>query len=128
MKPLLFYISVLLLSSCHSFGDVVELNQTSVFYKETGLKAKAIAAANHLEVLEFTNGIITYAQVTRDTIYNIRVVVPESIANNDRLQPNFQALGFSFSTEIFNGHNINFQLCDKDFNTIKNIPIKQSKL
>jgi len=128
MKYIFAFILLSLFTACQKLGDVVVKNDTSVFYKEVGLKSIALRTVDYLDKNKFTNGTINTMQITRDSIYNVRIAMSKTLATDRQLQTNFQVLGTSMSEEVFNGADINFQLCDYRFNTIRTIPIKHSNL
>lgn len=128
MKYFVFIVYILSHASCTSHGNAIVINDTSVFYKEESLREVAIKTADYLNKMDFTKGTLSDVQVTRDTVYNVRVIVPQAVASDYRMDSNFHALGTSFSSEVFGGADINFQLCDSRFNTIKNISINKPKL
>lgn len=128
MKKILTLIALaLFIISCEGYGEKVTYDGTEVYYKDPALKSKAETTGAYLEEMGFTDGGSKSVQITKDSIYNFRMVVQEGMAQDSTRDVNFMALGFLLSKDVFDGENIHFDLCDNTFETIRTIPIEGFK-
>ncbi len=115
-----------LLMACTSYGEKVTYNGTEVYYTEEITKETADAVGAYLEEMEFADGSSKSVQITKDSIYNFRMVTQEKYHEDTSMDISFQALGFLLSTEVFEGEPINFVICDNTFTTARTLYIEGS--
>jgi hypothetical protein len=127
MKRILVLILVATFFSCSDYGEKITRNGTEVYFEDESIKETAEIAATYLEDMGFTDGTPKSVQITKDSIYNFRMVVQKGAENDKSMDVNFMALGFLLSKEVFDGEDINFQLCDNRFETLRTIPIEGLK-
>ncbi|MFC7356743.1 hypothetical protein ACFQO1_03515 [Jejudonia soesokkakensis] len=123
-KTILLIAAAFLMLACDGYGEKVTYDGTEVYYKDAALKTKAEATGAYLQEMGFTDGSSKSVQITKDSIYNFRMVVQEGMAQDSTRDVNFMALGFLLSKDVFDGENIHFDLCDNTFETIRTIPIE----
>ncbi len=114
MKKLVIVFVSLFLFSCSNYGDKVVYDGTEVYYKDNILKEKADQVGDYLEEIEFTDGTPKSVQITKDSVYNFRMVIQEGLENDESMEMSFKALGCLLSKEVFDGAPLNYTLCDKD--------------
>ena len=124
MKNLLVLVFALFLLSCSNYGDKVVYDGTEIYYKDNVLQEKADQVGAYLEEIEFTDGTPKSVQITKDSVYNFRMVIQKGLENDESMEMSFKALGFLLSKEVFDGAPLNYQLCDNTFTTLKTIPIE----
>lgn len=123
-KILLLAVLAITFFACSNYGDKVVYDGTEVYYKDPALKGKAEATGEFLQEIQFTDGTTKSIQVTKDSVYNFRMVaIPEKV-NDPEMEVSFQALGMLLSNDVFDGEAINFQLCDEVFKTVRTIYIE----
>ncbi|MCB0457490.1 MAG: hypothetical protein R2776_00465 [Flavobacteriaceae bacterium] len=116
--------SLMLLLSCSGYGDKVTFDGTEVYYKDNVTQEMATKTGEYLQEMGFTDGSAKSVQLTKDSVYNFRMVVQKQFETDTTKDYSFMALGFLLSSEVFNGEALNFQLCDNTFKTVRNIPIE----
>ena len=121
---LLLAISLL---ACSMYGEKVSYNGTDVYYKEGVSKEIAKKVGAYLEDSGFSDGTTKSVQITKDSIYNFRMVTQEQYHEDTTLDVSLKALGMLLSKEVFEGQPINFVVCDNAFETIRTIPINGFK-
>ena len=127
MKKIILLLITGIIVSCSNYGEKITQDGTEVYYEDPALKEMAEATAGYLKEMGFTDGTPKSVQITKDSMYNFRMVVQEGVEKDENMEVSFMALGFLLSKEIFDGEAINFQLCDNTFATIKSIPIEGAK-
>lgn len=115
--------SMVLLISCTGYGDKVVYDGTEIYYKEGVSEEIAKKTGEYLQEIEFTDGSVKSIQLTKDSVYNFRMVVQKQFETDTTKDFSFMALGFLLSEEVFEGASLNFQICDNTFKTVRNIPI-----
>ncbi|MDX1462953.1 MAG: hypothetical protein R3359_07850 [Marinirhabdus sp.] len=118
----------LVVLACNSYGEKVEYNGTEVYYSEDVSKAIADEVGAYLVEMEFADGSTKSVQITKDSLYNFRMVTQEKYHNDTSMDINFQALGMLLSQEVFDGEPITFVICDNTFQEARSIQINGSKL
>ncbi|MEZ4778871.1 MAG: hypothetical protein R2786_05750 [Flavobacteriaceae bacterium] len=115
---------LVLLVSCNSYGDKVVYDGTEIYYKEGVSEETAKEIGEYLQEMGFTDGSEKSVQLTKDSVYNFRMVVQKQFETDTTKDYSFMALGFLLSSEVFNGESLNFQLCDNTFKTVRTIPVQ----
>lgn len=110
--------------SCSNYGEKVTYEGTEVYYTEGVSKQKADAVGAYLVDMGFADGGAKSVQLTKDSIYNFRMVTQEKYHEDTSMDINFQALGLLLSTEVFNNEAINFVLCNELLETKRNLYIE----
>lgn len=125
MRPIftLLFLTILF-TSCSNYGDKVVYDGTDVYYKDGATKAEADAVGAALQDMEFTDGSTKSVMITKDSIYNFRMVTMNQYHTDESMDINFQAVGYLLSSEAFNGSNLNFQICNETFETMRTIHIE----
>jgi hypothetical protein len=128
MKKFLVIICLCLcIYNCESYGKKVESGFVEVYYDVDTLESKAQEVANYLDENEFSKDHTTSFKITKDSLYNIKMVVKDGAEKDASNDMAFMSIGYLLSMEVFNNESINFQLCNNTFNTLKTIPITTSE-
>ena len=127
MKSLIILLlSATILAGCSNYGEKVVYDGTEVYYKDGATKTDADAVGKALQEMEFTDGTAKSVMVTKDSIYNFRMVTQDVYHTDTSVDINFQAVGYLLSNDAFNGESLNFQICDEVFKTKRNLYIEGS--
>jgi hypothetical protein len=127
MKHLIIILVISLsFFSCESYGEKAKSGYVEVYYETEALKNKATEIAKYLDKNEFSKDHTTSFKLTKDSLYNVRMVVKEGAEKDASNDMTFMSIGYVLSMEVFNNQPINFMLCDNSFKTLKTIPITAS--
>ena len=116
-----------LIICCDSYGEKVESGYVEVYYETPQLKSKATEMANYLDENEFSKDHTTSFKLSKDSLYNVKMVVKEGAENETSNDMAFLSIGYLLSLEVFNNEPINFQLCNNTFEVLKTIPVTSSE-
>ena len=125
-KIYLFSIVLLLFISCNTYGEKTESGFVEVYYEHASVENKATEIAKYLDENKFSEDHITSFKLTKDSLYNVAMVVKKDFDKDEKNDAIFMSIGYLLSMEVFNNEPINFILSDPTFKPLKTIPINKT--
>lgn len=124
IKRLSVLFSLFILIACSGYGGKVVYDGTEIYYLEEISEDLANNTGAFLEEMKFTDGTTKSIQLSKDSVYNFKMVTQDQFHTDTSMDVNFQALGFLLSKDVFNGEAINFVICDNTFKTKRILAIE----
>lgn len=119
--------------SCSDYGKKIEYPGGELYYTDKVSEDDAKKLGEFLVAEKFfktENPIKISVQLSKEQdTYLFRMVSKEGISLDDtKYTDGANALTGALSVSVFNNANVNFQYCDKNFKTIKEIPFQKPEL
>lgn len=107
-------------SSGEDFGEGLEFQGSSLFYKPPVTKAEALKLGNYLVTTKFFGQTPHKCQLKKSgRTYEFRVVTKKGVEHDEQVIADFRVFARTLSANVFDGAEVDFHMCDHDFRTIR---------
>lgn len=114
------FITAIILSSCSNYGKEKNFNGVQLFYTSTITETEANLLGNYLINSGFADGNEKTVQINKNgNTYEFRMTVETGIEQDQEYINTGKLASAEFSSNVFNGAQVDIHLCDENFNTLK---------
>ncbi len=114
--------AIILLTSCNPYGQKITYDQLEIYYKDGVTKEEASKAGDYIiaeKIVSNLNKKRSFQITKKHGRFIFKMVVnPELVSNVEFMQLASQATE-SLSKDVFNGADVDIELCDAPFKTFK---------
>lgn len=103
-----------------NYGTRIEFNGGEVYHTASVTDAEARKVGAYLVKYKFFDGTPKSVQLNKTgAVYEFRMVVNESVVNDQSRMPTFQTFAKELSVDLFNNSPVVLHLCDNRFQTLR---------
>ena len=123
LKHTLFYLLVIALVACNSYGSKKVFDGTEIYYKAPITETQVEDLGQYLIDVEITDGQEKTIQMIKEgKTYVIKMVIKKGVEKDDEYINMCKLLTVDLSSKVFDGDDVDIHLCDETLETLRVVP------
>ncbi|KQC32841.1 hypothetical protein AAU57_05580 [Nonlabens sp. YIK11] len=124
MKRIIYLLAlIVLLTSCHSYGDRVATGGVEVYYNDPEIKEQATQFSMLMDSLEYgQDGMVSF-QLVKDSIINVNMVTQDQYHTDESMDYALNEISLLLSHDIFKGERVQLHVSDNTFNRVRSLEV-----